>query len=74
MIAIIMTEKELQEMEYLLKQELDELLYDFEDQLIEGIVKRAMEERYQILFKLLSKVSHPSMSIRYVRTKRYKKF
>ena len=52
MLGVLISNKELEEMEYLLKREMDELLYDFKDQRIENIVKRAMEERYKILIGL----------------------
>ncbi len=69
MIGILMNEEERKEIEYLLKRELDELLYDFSDKCLESIVKRAMEERYQILFKFYSKVASPTSCVRYIRTK-----
>ena len=71
MIGILLTEIEKQEIEYLVKRELDELLYDFEDRKIEGVVKRAMEERYRILFKLFSKVATPSKCSRYARNRKF---
>ena len=71
MFGILLTEIEKQEIEYLVKRELDELLYDFEDKRIEGVVKRAMEERYRILFKLFSKVASPSVCSRYARSRKF---
>ncbi|MGN1385083.1 MAG: hypothetical protein ACI4XS_00665 [Bacillus sp. (in: firmicutes)] len=71
MLGILLTELEKQEIEYLVKRELDELLYDFEDRKIEGIVKRAMEERYRILFKLYAKVASPAACSRYVRNMKF---
>jgi len=71
MFGILLTEIEKQEIEYLVKRELDELLYDFEDRRIEGVVKRAMEERYRILFKLFSKVASPSACSRYARNRKF---
>ena len=71
MFGVLLTEIEKQEIEYLVKRELDELLYDFEDRRIEGVVKRAMEERYRILFKLFSKVASPSECSRYARNRKF---
>ncbi len=42
-------------MEYILKRELEELLFDFEDERIHDVVKKAMEERYKIIFLFVSK-------------------
>ena len=71
MFGILLSEIEKQEIEYLVKRELDELLYDFGDKRIEGVVKRAMEERYRILFKLFSKVASPSTCSRYARSRKF---
>ena len=71
MFGILLSEIEKQEIEYLVKREMDELLYDFEDRRIEGVVKRAMEERYHLLFKLFSKVASPSACSRYARSKKF---
>ncbi|WP_370221908.1 hypothetical protein [Cytobacillus sp.] len=50
MIGMLLNQKELKEMEYLIKREMDEILFDLKDDRIDHIVKRAMEERYKILF------------------------
>ena len=71
MQGIIISDIERQEMEYLIKRELDELLYDFQDERSEGIVKRAMEERYKILFRLFSKVANPTTCKSYLRSRKY---
>lgn len=71
MLGVLISNKELEEMEYLLKREMDELLYDFKDQRIENIVKRAMEERYKILFGLYSKVASVDCCMKYIRIKKY---
>lgn len=67
MLGLLITDQEQKEVEYLLKKELDELLFDLQDERTEGIVKRAMEERYSILFKLLLKVSSPETCMKYMR-------
>lgn len=71
MLGILISDQEQKEIEYLLKREMDELLYDFKDERIEPIVKRAMEERYKILFTLFSKVASSEACLKYIRTKRY---
>lgn len=47
---VLIDDREKQEIEYLLKREMDEILFDLKDARIEYIVKRAMDERYAILF------------------------
>lgn len=74
MLGLILTNKESQEIEYLLKRELEELLLDLSDSRIDGIVKRAMEERYQIIFKLYKRFTTQKEYIKYVRNPRFEKW
>ena len=67
MIGLLINEKEIKEMEYLLKREMDEILFDLKDERIDHIVKRAMEERYKILFALLKRVASPNECFKYIR-------
>ncbi|MCM3570114.1 hypothetical protein [Neobacillus mesonae] len=67
MFGLIINEKEIKEMEYLLKREMDEILFDLGDDRIDHIVKRAMEERYQVLFALFKRVAAPNECIKYIR-------
>ncbi|MFA9556527.1 hypothetical protein ACERII_04335 [Evansella sp. AB-rgal1] len=71
MIGMMLTNKESQEMEYLLKRELEELLLDLTDSRIDGVVKRAMEERYQMIFKLYKRFTPQKEYLKYVRNKQY---
>lgn len=67
MLAFIVNEKELRELEYMLKREMDEMLFDFEDERIDYIVKRAMEERYRIVFQLFMRITSPEECMQYTR-------
>lgn len=68
MFGAIFTGKEIQELQYVLKREMEELLLDLEDERIEGIVKRSMEERYHIIFRLFCRFATPAECSRYVRS------
>lgn len=70
MIGLLVDQMEVKELEYLLKREMDEILFDVEDARIDHIVKRAMEERYQILFRLFKRIADPSECSRYIRSKK----
>ena len=70
MLGMIVNFKEVQELEYLLKREMDELLYDFEDSRIDAVVKRAMEERYDMLFNLYRRIAPPVDCVKYMRQKK----
>lgn len=66
MLGFLINEKEGKEIEYLIKREMDEILFDIGDQRIDPIVKRAMEERYKILFTLFKRVANPKECLKYV--------
>lgn len=68
MLGAIFTDEEIQEVQYLLKREMEELLLDLEDERIEGLVRRSMEERYRLIFRLFSRFATPSDCGRYVRS------
>ncbi|WP_042353560.1 hypothetical protein [Bacillus rubiinfantis] len=67
MLGLLINDKEIKEMEYLLKREMDEILFDLGDDRIDHIVKRAMEERYKVLFSLFRRVASPGECMRYIR-------
>jgi hypothetical protein len=67
MFGLLINDKEVKEMEYLIKREMDEILFDLKDGRIDNIVKRAMEERYKILFTLFKRVASPSECLKYMR-------
>ncbi|MEW9676533.1 hypothetical protein ABRT01_10160 [Lentibacillus sp. L22] len=66
MLGLLINDIEQKEMEYLLKRELEELLMDFEDHRIDHLVKRAMRERYRILFQLLRRVASEQECLKYI--------
>ncbi len=70
MMGLMISEMEQKELEYVLKRELDEILFDFQDARIDTFVKRAMEERYKILFNLFKRVAPTSECMKYMRSKK----
>lgn len=67
MIGLLINDMEIKEMEYLIKREMDEILFDLRDERIDRIVKNAMEERYKILFRLFRRVASPNECLKYIR-------
>lgn len=67
MLGLLINAREVKEMEYLIKREMDEILFDLKDERIDHIVKRAMEERYKILFTLFRRVASPNECLKYMR-------
>ena len=66
MFGLLINDKEVKEMEYLIKREMDEILFDLRDDRIDHIVKRAMEERYKVLFTLFRRVASPNDCLKYM--------
>lgn len=73
MLGLLINEIEVKEMQYLIKREMDEILYDLRDDRIDHIVKRAMEERYKILFSLFKRVAEPNECLKYIRSSKVKR-
>lgn len=69
MLGIMINEKEKEELLYLLKREMDEILFDLQDDRIDHIVKRAIDEKYNILFSLFKRMGTEVECLTYVRAK-----
>lgn len=72
MMGFLFTARECSEIEYLIRRELEELLLDLGDVRIDEMVKRAMEQRYKVLFKMYSRFVTPKELSKYVRNRKYK--
>jgi hypothetical protein len=68
LLGLLINEREKQEIEYLLKREMDEILFDLKDGRIDHIVKRAMNERYEILFSLFKRIASHKECLQYIKT------
>jgi len=68
MLGFLINEKESKELEYLIKREMDEILFDLKDERIDHVVKRSMKERYKILFSLFKRVAPPAECMKYMET------
>lgn len=65
MLGMMLSDKEVKEMEYLVKRELEALLVDLSDERIDGVVKNVMLEKYSILFHIYKRVAPPKDHICY---------
>ncbi len=69
MLGFLFSTKECRELEYMLKKELEEMLLDLSDVKMEGIVHRAIEDRYHTVFKMYARMATPREISRYARHK-----
>jgi Holliday junction resolvasome RuvABC ATP-dependent DNA helicase subunit len=68
MLGFLINQKESKELEYLIKREMDEILFDLKDERIDHVIKRSMKERYKILFSLFKRVASPAECMKYMAT------
>ncbi|MBC5638598.1 MULTISPECIES: hypothetical protein [Ornithinibacillus] len=66
MLGLMINQTEQKELEYLIKRELDEIIFDLDDTRIDNMVKSAMKERYKVLFQLLRRVASEQECMRYI--------
>lgn len=66
MMGLLLNTREVKEIEYLLKRELDEILLDLQDERIDKAVKKAMVERYKSIYSLFKRIASPSDCLSYI--------
>ncbi|MBS4201640.1 hypothetical protein KHA93_18665 [Bacillus sp. FJAT-49732] len=66
MLGLLLNDRDKEEIIYLLKREMDEILFDLKDTRIESIVKLSMEDRYKTLFSLFKRLASKHECMRYV--------
>ena len=68
MLGLMVNEIEQKELEYVIKRELDEILFDLQDDRLDPLVKRAMDERYKVLFNLFKRIAPAHECLAYMRS------
>lgn len=66
MIGMLINDMEQSEIEYLIKRELEELIFDMGDHRLDQLVRKAMSDRYKVLFQLFKRVANEHEIIKYV--------
>lgn len=66
MIGMLINDMEQSEIEYLIKRELEELIFDMEDHRLDQLVRKAMADRYKVLFQLFKRVANEHEIMKYV--------
>lgn len=69
MLGFLFNEKECKELDYVLRKELDEMLFDLKDLRIEGDIKTAIESRYKVIFRMYSRLASPKDLSKYARNR-----
>lgn len=71
MLGLLINENEQNEVAYLLKRELEEILLDLGDDRIDQAVKQSMRKRYQSLFQLFRRVASQEECLKYMPRQSY---
>ncbi|PXW86705.1 hypothetical protein DES38_1191 [Streptohalobacillus salinus] len=56
MLGLMVSEAEMEELKYLVRREMEEILFDSEDPRIDERIKETLQTRYQVLFQLLKRI------------------
>ncbi|TVX95601.1 hypothetical protein [Cohnella terricola] len=65
MLGMMFTDKECKEFDYLLRKEMDEMLFDLNDRRLDASVKEAISRRYKIIFRMYARIAPPRELSRY---------
>ncbi|GEL78783.1 hypothetical protein TMU01_30180 [Tenuibacillus multivorans] len=71
MLGMMVSEQEQKEIEYLLRREMDELIFDFNYQNMDKQVKEAIKERYTTLFNIFRRIANHSSCLQYTPKKNF---
>ncbi|MDF2669895.1 MAG: hypothetical protein K0R67_2201 [Paenibacillus sp.] len=67
MLGFLFNQRECKELDYVLRKELDEMLFDLKDTRLDQEVKSAIELRYKVIFRMYARLASPKELSKYVR-------
>jgi hypothetical protein len=69
MLGFLFNERECRELDYVLRKELDEMLFDLNDKRIDQEIKGAIENRYKVIFRMFARLASPKEISKYARNR-----
>jgi hypothetical protein len=69
MLGFLFNERECRELDYVLRKELDEMLFDLNDKSLDAGIKGAIESRYKVIFRMYARLASPKEISRYARNR-----
>ena len=69
MLGFLFNEMECSELAYMLRKELDEMMFDLKDKQLGREVCSAIEKRYRVVFRMYARLASPNEISRYARNK-----
>jgi len=67
MLGMLFNEKECKELDYVLRKELDEMLFDLSDHRLDQEIKYAIASRYKTVFRMYARFAPPKELSKYAR-------
>ena len=71
MLGFLFNDRECRELDYVLRKELDEMLFDLNDKRIDQEIKGAIESRYRVIFRMYARLASPKEISKYARNRSY---
>ena len=65
MLGILFNDRECRELHYILRKELDEMLFDLRDTRLDPDMRKAIESRYKVIFRMYARLASPKDLSRY---------
>ena len=72
MIGLLLDERESKELDYILRKELDEMLLDLKDRRIDENIRRAIDARHKVIFRMFARFASPKELSKYARHSQFK--
>jgi hypothetical protein len=71
MLGFLFNDRECKELDYVLRKELDEMLFDLNDHRVDAGAKSAIELRYRIVFRMYTRLASTKEISKYARNRVY---
>jgi len=66
MLGMLFNDRECKEFDYVLRKELDEMLFDLGDSRLDGEIRKSIMKRYKIIFRMYARIASPKQLSKYV--------
>ncbi|MDR0271293.1 hypothetical protein [Paenibacillus sp.] len=74
MLGMLFNDKECKELDYVLRKELDEMLFDLSDQRLDTDVRNAIARRYKTVFRMYARFAPQKELSKYARNNKLSQF
>ncbi|OZB90146.1 hypothetical protein [Paenibacillus sp. XY044] len=74
MLGMLFNDKECKELDYVLRKELDEMLFDLSDQRLDQDIRNAIANRYKTVFRMYARFAPQKELSKYARNSKLSQF